>query len=148
MATRARAPGGRAGGLTAIAGRDYAHAMKGVLAAALCAALLAGGCGESDEDQVRGVMEDWFAALADRDDEKVCSLMSDKTKQALSPFDDCEEWARSFASAGHDEGYDFDSVEIDRVDVEGDEATVGIKDDTSTFDLRKIDGEWLIDDNL
>lgn len=113
---------------------------------AIACALLVGGCGASDEDQIRETMDTFLLGLADSDGDEACSVMTGDGQEQFAEFsssgEDCDFGANAFASEA---GYDFDSAEIDRVTIEGETATAGLADDSSTFDLVKEDGEWKLD---
>ena len=119
--------------------------MKPVIGIALFAVVLV-GCGASDEDQIRDSMETVLLGLADGDGDEVCAEMTEAGQEELAELssggDSCEFGANVLGG----ESYDFDSAEIDRITIEGETATVGLVDDTSTFDFVKEDGEWKLED--
>jgi hypothetical protein len=61
------------------------------LTALVCAAALAvaGGCGESDQEQAREVVQDYVDARNDGDFEIVCDLYSESYKEQLAIGENC-----------------------------------------------------------
>jgi hypothetical protein len=97
--------------------------MGRVLTIAVCAAVMVGsvGCGQSDEQQARDVVQDYVDARADGDYERVCELYSDSFKQQLVGGGDCAAFVEE-QSSGAPTG------ELEIVDVR-------VRDDRGTADL-------------
>ena len=126
--------------------RDHA-AVAVLLAAALIAGC--GGGGESDEDQVRDVVESFVQAGEDRDAATACDLLAAdqvKTVEDIGPGGSCATILAGIFSKAEDVNTD---VEIQDVRVEGDRATVDatVKSPDSQPKAESIlvvkeDGEW------
>jgi hypothetical protein len=65
--------------------------LRWTITALVCAAALVAvaGCGETDQEQAREVVQDYVDARNDRDFEVVCDLFSDSYKQQLAVGDNC-----------------------------------------------------------
>jgi ketosteroid isomerase-like protein len=126
--------------------RDHA-AVAVLLAAALIAGC--GGGGESDEDQVRGVVESFVQAGEDRDAAAACDLLAAdqvKTVEKIGPGGSCATILAGIFSKAEDVSTD---VEIQDVRVEGDRATVdatvkspGSQPKAESILVVREDGEW------
>ncbi|MDQ3644393.1 MAG: nuclear transport factor 2 family protein [Actinomycetota bacterium] len=118
------------------------------LTALLCAALLAacGGGSESDEDQVRAVVQEFGEAANDKDAGAICGLVVSKE---LKDEEDCEKQADREGQIGGLEA--VDDIEVSDIKIDGDrataqiKATVGGKTDAGPGKFRKVDGEWKLD---
>ena len=110
------------------------------------------GC--SDESKVEGVVEDFLDAIIEAEldeaielvgDDKAKARMEEKQKEFDKDSEAKEEYLDSM------EGMEY---EIKDVKVDGDEATVEVElsqdDDSRTmeFELEKVDGDWLIMDQI
>jgi hypothetical protein len=97
--------------------------MRLVLTTAVCLAALAAatGCGQSDEQQARDVVQDYVDARAEGDYERECELYSDSYKQQLGVGENCPEFVKE-ASSGAETG----ELEIVDVRVSGDRATADL----------------------
>lgn len=131
--------------LPAPAGRTT---MSRILTALLCLAALAGllGCGESDQEQAREVVQDYADARNAKDYEAVCEQFSEKLKQELATGD-CPAFVREQSGGAESD------QEVTVVDVR-------VRDDVATADLdvtseaqgpvrvslrlERQDGEWRI----
>jgi len=116
---------------------------------ALVPASLLGGCGESDEDQVRNTVADFAQATKDRDFKEMCNdLLSQQLVKRLQTIGlSCEQvLERSTANQVLSP-----SITVEKVKVRGDVAlaqvqttAVGEKPSTDTLRLVKEDGDWRI----
>jgi hypothetical protein len=126
---------------------------KRLLAAAIAiaaSALLAAGCGGSDEPDA--VVEDFYAATADGDAEQLCALVTDETAQSAAEQEDaetCEEGVeKSFASEGAEEAASLaEDVEVGDATIDGETATVEVSaaGQSDEVNLVKVDDEWKVD---
>jgi hypothetical protein len=95
-----------------------------------------GGDDKSDEEQVRDVI-----SLANSQDEEVCDKLTDKYMKDVIGGDksDCEKQVKQTPK---------DAVDIQRVTVRGDKATVTAKvqGDSGEIFLVKDGGDWKLDD--
>ncbi len=116
------------------------------LTALLCAAVLAACGSESDEDQIRDVVQGFAEAANDKDVGALCGQVVSK---AFKDEEQCEKQADRKGSIG-----DLGSVEdfeVSEIKVDGDtataqiKATVGGKTDEGPGKFRKVDGEWKLD---
>ena len=122
--------------------------VRRTITALVCAAALvaAAGCGETDQEQAREVVQDYVDARNDGDFELVCDLYSDSFKQQLAIGENCPAFVEEQTSGA--------GGELSVVDVH-------VRDDQATADLdvsqgsegpsrvalvleRGDDGEWKI----
>jgi hypothetical protein len=91
------------------------------ITAAVCAALLVAGagCGESDQEQAREVVQEYVDASNGGDFERVCELYSDEFKAQLA-VDDCPGFVEE-QSSGVDQ-----ELQLVEVRVSGERATAQI----------------------
>ena len=117
-----------------------------VLTALLCGVAIAAaaGCGESDQEQAREVVQDYVDANNDGDFETVCDLYSESFKQELA-VEDCPGFVEENSSGAGGE------LSVVEVRVNGDRATADI--DVSRgqegpsrvgLTLEREDDEWRI----
>jgi hypothetical protein len=92
-----------------------------VLTALLCGVAIAAaaGCGESDQEQAREVVQDYVDANNDGDFETVCDLYSESFKQELA-VEDCPGFVEENSSGAGGE------LSVVEVRVNGDRATADI----------------------
>jgi hypothetical protein len=97
--------------------------MRLVLTTAVCMAALAAaiGCGQSDEQQARDVVQDYVDARADGDYGRVCELYSHSFKQQLATGGNCEAFVEEQSS-----GAEPAELEVVDVRVHGDRATADL----------------------
>lgn len=122
-------------------------ATAGVIAAL---ALAACGSGSSDEEQIRAATQDFTYAMADGDGAAACATMTADEQQhfADTPTEsDCATAVEDFAKYTQGK-IDWDSLQVDRVDVNGDTATVGFDGDSSTLQFTKGDSGWQMSGGL
>ncbi len=122
--------------------------MPRFLTALACAAALVAaiGCGESDQEQAREVVQDYVDARSEGDAERICELFSDSFKQELAVGDNCAAFVTEQSS-----GAGSGELSIVDVTVNGDKANAGI-DVTRDAEgpsrigltLERQDGEWRI----
>ena len=119
--------------------------------------VLASSCGsESDQDQIKGTVQDYINATADGNGEDACDEFTGPAKrelielaQAAVDTVECEEAVETLAGLLGDEEKDqlknavSDEADI-RVTVKGDRARVQIRGATQAPLLVKIDGDWKI----
>lgn len=76
--------------------------MRRSLTALACTAALAGlvGCGESDQEQAREVVQDYVDARSEGDYERVCELFSDDFKRELAVGENCAEFVQEASGDG------------------------------------------------
>lgn len=128
----------------------------GVRVAALLLAVIGGallaGCGGSDPDPPEQVVSDFFAATADKDGAKLCSLVTEETAQAAadqSDADSCDEGANaSFEGSDSDAVVaEAEGVEVGEATIDGDSATVKVTsmDQEEEINLVKEGEEWKVD---
>ena len=109
------------------------------------------GCGPfgSDEDDVKDVVKDYAAGLADGDGKKVCdTLAEDSKKQFEEAGTKCEDTFKSFGAFLNEEQKDkLKDVDPD-VEIDGDNATAKVDELQGTgsteVKLKKEDGDWKI----
>lgn len=127
---------------------------KGVvsLTAALAIGMLLAGCGGGG-DSPEEVVEDFYAAAADGDAEKMCELASEASAQSGAEENDaetCEEGVQSSIDAGNLDEFSalVEGVEVGEATIDGDAATVAItsaEGEEAEIDLVKEDDEWKVD---
>jgi len=111
-----------------------------------------GGCGQSDEEEVRGTVVEFYDGLADRDGERVCPKMEEDFREGL--LEDIKEIS-GFDTTCEDFIDDPPSwlaktlprnPKVENVDIDGDEATADVSGDNSRAEpeLKKLEGEWRI----
>jgi hypothetical protein len=106
---------------------DGPSMVRRTITALVCAAALvaAAGCGETDQEQAREVVQDYVDARNDGDFELVCDLYSDSFKQQLAIGENCPAFVEEqTAGAGG---------ELSVVDVR-------VRDDRATADLDVSEG--------
>jgi cyclophilin family peptidyl-prolyl cis-trans isomerase len=124
------------------------------LAALLALSAVAAGCGTSDEDKVKSVLQDYNAALVDGDGKKACDLFTaDGQKklaaslEALVPAaktSDCAQLVRDVSATITDEnGKRIKDIQIKNVKIKGDKASALSGVETQ---LAKNGGDWKITD--
>jgi len=120
----------------------------------VCVVVLAlGGCGAGDEEQIRGVMQDWKEAFLSGDGERACELMTGEARREIARSglgaSGCAEAMRT-ARGYFDRGElaQLEEMEVRSVRVTGSTAEARSSldgDDGSPTRLRKVEGDWLID---
>jgi hypothetical protein len=125
-----------------------------VVAALGVLALTAPACGgdddgKSDADQVKEVVTDFYAALADGDGAEACDLVTGNAKARLSPGQrSCEEAVDQAATRTDDELEEaLRNIEVSDIKVEGDEATCTARANRiARVELKKQGDDWKITD--
>ena len=79
------------------------------------------GCGESEQEQAREVVQDYVDAVGDQDYDTVCDLYSDKLKDELAIGDNCPAFVQEQTS-----GAGAQNLEVVEVTVNGDRATADL----------------------
>lgn len=116
------------------------------LTALLCAALLAACGSESDEDQIRDVVQEFAEAANDKDVGALCAQVVSKQ---FTDQEECEKMAGKGGSLG--EVGAVEDLQVSDIKVNGNaatariKATVGGKTDAGPGKFRKVDGEWKLD---
>jgi ketosteroid isomerase-like protein len=97
--------------------------MRGALTAIACLALLGAlaGCGESDQEQAREVVQDFVDARNAGDGAAECALYSESYVQSLGVSDNCAAFVEEQSS-----GAAVEELEIVEVTVKGDTATADL----------------------
>jgi hypothetical protein len=104
------------------------------LSVASAAALLAGGCGGTDdEDEIRARVAEFTDAVAARDSGRICATMSRSLFQGVP----CDETILIFARPPNEVAGEVVGVEVD-----GDEAVAEL--DQGSIRLERVDDEWKV----
>lgn len=118
------------------------------ITALVCAAALvaAAGCGETDREQAREVVQDYVDARNDDDFELVCDLYSDSFKQELAIGANCPAFVEEQTTGAGDGEYSVDDVHVN-----GDRASADLNVSKGSEGpsrvallLEREDGEWKI----
>jgi hypothetical protein len=127
---------------------DGPRMARSTITALVCAAALvaAAGCGETDQEQAREVVQDYVDARNDGDFELVCDLYSDSFKQQLAIGENCPAFVKEQTSGAGGE------LSVADVHVNDDRATADLdvsegSEGPSRVALvleREDDGEWKI----
>jgi len=128
-----------------------------VFAASIVVVLVLAACGgSSDEDQVRGTVDDLYGAFADKDPGQICDQLARDQREAVAKGGGahgpatCEEvMGVALNCVGRGKGLeDADSATVTKVELDGDEATatVELQGRSSRLGLRKEGGEWKVSD--
>jgi hypothetical protein len=106
---------------------DGPSMVRRTITALVCAAALvaAAGCGETDQEQAREVVQDYVDARNDGDFELVCDLYSDSFKQQLAIGENCPAFVEEQTSGAGGE------LSV---------ADVHVNDDRATADLDVSEG--------
>ena len=123
-----------------------------VLAVFAAASLFAAGCGGGDEDEVKDAIKDLATAAQDRDYAKVCAGLTDEARKQFERAARqaggaaCPELLKRFDRGGAVSKSigDPDKLKFEKVTVEGDKATVKLKDEKEPAELVKEDGDWKV----
>ncbi|MGH2983641.1 MAG: nuclear transport factor 2 family protein [Solirubrobacterales bacterium] len=101
---------------------DGLRMVRRTITAMVCAAALvaAAGCGETDQEQAREVVQDYVDARNDGDFELVCDLYSDSFKQELAIGENCPAFVEEQTSGAAGE------ISVVDVRVNGDRATADL----------------------
>jgi Domain of unknown function (DUF4878) len=130
--------------------------MKALICGVLVGAAALTGCGASDEEQVRSAVADYVEAVVEGDGDRACELMTGRARRtalaaaAFTGGDGCSGVMgrlREFYDDG--ELRAMREFEIEGVRIEGERAEVTVPetvDDGDDTVLRKVEGEWLIDE--
>lgn len=120
---------------------------------ALVVALALGACGGDGEGDPGAIVGDYYAALADHDGAAACAHLTGEmqrtvVEQAASLpgySGTCPDAVEVIvANLGGDEVSALRNAEITDTAIDGDTATVTIKDATSVATLKKVDGRWYL----
>jgi hypothetical protein len=121
-------------------------ALPFVAAGGLALALAA--CGGSDSDDVKASLEDYNQAVANKDADKACELLSDAAKKTIGGRSCVTTLEAGFRLLQPKQLAAFKGTEIKNIKVNGDKATAtitfpkdsGVSEQTQT--LVKENGEW------
>lgn len=126
--------------------------MRSFALAAVTSALLLAGCGEtSDEDDVKQAFDDYFAAIKQKDGDKLCDSVVSPDAVKLSKDERAEEIQAckdDFSASEFDDAPDLEAAEVDKVTVKGDRATATVtatvngRKERSEVQFLKVDGDW------
>lgn len=94
-------------------------------------------CGSSPEAEVRDTVTAAYTAAKDKDYKEFCGYLDAKSTKQLKALGGCEK----LVSAGGDSGLDK-TLDIKKVTVDGDKATVTTKNQQEPFTLVREDGNW------
>ena len=123
--------------------------MRRTLILLVCAAALAAiaGCGESDQEQAREVVQDYVDARNGGDFERVCELFSDEFKEQLQVGQDCAAFIQEQSTgAGPDSKLEVVDVRVkdERASADIDVVREGEGPSRVTLTLARQDGDWKI----
>jgi len=132
----------------------------------LAAAALAVGCGSSDdsdpEDEITNAVTDYYVALAQRDGEKACSLLTEMQRTRRDQDGGCEKAVADEDKNLMPSSLEAEDVEVVDIQVDGDSARAGARISArltrppegpeertlESITLKRVDGEWLIDETV
>jgi hypothetical protein len=111
-------------------------------------ALALSACGGSDSDDVKSSLEDYNQAVANKDADKACDLLSDAAKKTIGGQSCVATLEAGFRLLQPKQLAAFKGTEIKNIKVNGDKATAtitfpkdsGVPEQTQT--LVKENGEW------
>jgi hypothetical protein len=118
-----------------------------------CIALAACGGSGDDEDEVRKVVNQLYAGLADRKANRVCDTLSRRQHEAITAGADgkraqsCEQVMSLVLSLGGAGLKQAKQAEVTDVELDGDQATVTVeyRNKKTRHGLAKENGAWKID---
>jgi hypothetical protein len=134
--------------------------MRSSLALVACATLVLSGCGssgggQSDEDQIKATLDDYYTAFANGDKESACADLASDVAQKLakaSGTEDCPSAIGKARSRPEIRRYTdrFKDAKVLSVKIAGDRAVakvhaIGV---TQPIPLRREGKEWKIDANV
>jgi hypothetical protein len=125
-----------------------------VVAAIVLATTIA-ACGSStDETAVKRAVNEWTAAVADRDSGSACTKLSPRLRASIERHlvgegvrGSCRTWAARYISPRHPATHG--DAHVRRVSIAGEHAVATVAAagvDDADVDLVKVDGAWQIDD--
>jgi hypothetical protein len=118
-------------------------------------AVLGIGCGGSnEEDQVEDAVEAYLAAVVEGDGKGVCEKLSPRARRQfiddvrdLTAVGTCSETMERITDQINDVLRDrLDDAEVGDVTIDGETATVRLEGSERLATMRKVEGEWRIDD--
>ncbi len=123
--------------------------MRRTLILLVCAAALAAvaGCGESDQEQAREIVQDYVDAQNEGDFDRICELYSDRLKQEFGIGENCADFVEE-ASSGAEGDERFEIVDV-RVRDERAAADLNVRRESEgpariSLSLENEDGDWKI----
>lgn len=116
------------------------------------AALGLGACGESDEEQIRSVAREFGQSMKDKDAQRACELLGPRAEAqfvallgTFAGLTQCADLVKQ-TDGGDDPELSARDIASAKVAIRDDVATLTAKGADERIGLRKIDGEWRIDD--
>ena len=118
---------------------------KLLMAAVVCSAIFFAGCKGTDTSDPKAVLTSFFDALTKKDISGARKLATSESKSML----DMMEMGMKMGGDKKDDGkYDKSKMEFGDAKIEGDKATVAVKDknsgETTNFTLKKEGGGWKV----
>ena len=102
----------------------------------------ASGCGGGDEKQVEEALMSYASALRDRDFDRACDALSERTREQIeSGGGGCPANVEKAASRT---GRELLDPEIETVEIDGDTARVELKGAETPAVLVKEEGDWKV----
>ena len=128
---------------------------RGVALVAVCLlALGAGGCGASDEEQIRDAVADLSRAVDKKDAGRACEVLSFRAEAQFAGFASvfsgattCEEVMKA-GEPDDEQRLTPKAIEQAKVTIRDDLALLRARKDEGAVGLRNIDGEWRVDNIL
>lgn len=109
------------------------------------ASLTIGGCsGESDEDQIQALVDQYANALMDDDFGRACALFTPQElkEQEETLFGSCESLLELANQLIGDDRL-AEAKKVEEITINGDQARIKYPNDVLPKEAKKIDGEWL-----
>ena len=116
--------------------------------------LAVAGCGDSEEDRVKETLDTYFEAFVDSEGDKACELLSDEARRDVvrqvgsqvgtKSCGDAMDRVRATLDA---ESVDaLEAAEVQRVQIDGDRATVTLETDGRSTDaqMERVGGDWRV----
>lgn len=120
---------------------------KFLIGAVVLASVFMVGCGNSGGGDPKAVLSNFFDALSKKD---IAAARKLATPESKSMLDMMEMGMKMSTDKKEDDKYNKDKVEFGEPKIEGDKATVAVKEkgtgETTTFTLKKLaaTGKWLL----
>lgn len=117
---------------------------KLLMGAVVMTSLLIASCNSADKGDPKSVLTSFFAALAKKDISAARKLATDESKSML----DMMEMASKMGDKKDDGKYDNSKLEIGDAKIEGDKATIPVKEkasgETTNYTLKKVGDSWKV----
>lgn len=118
---------------------------KLLLGAVVLSALVIASCKNSGGGDPKSVLTSFFDALTKKD---IAAARKLATPESKSMLDMMEMGMKMGGDKKEDDKYNKDKVEFGEPKIEGDKATIAVKDkgtsESTTFTLKKVSGEWKV----